>query len=169
MNNILPLPLSLNIGIPAVRSMKEARVVYGEYDTVLTTGPHSDEVKDIIHLKHKIVTFDDVVDDRAPNAPTYAKVVDALEFGIGASKLLVHCHAGISRSAAIAWGVAIGNGFEPSNAYATLESLQPMHTVSWKGQRPFFPNDLIVFYIDQYFGLDGQLAEITKGHRRFLK
>ena len=46
--------------LPTVRNIDEAREICNDFTSVLTVGPHRDEVSDFGHPDHKIVTFDDV-------------------------------------------------------------------------------------------------------------
>ena len=145
---------------PTVRNLEEAREQCLEYDAVLTAGPHHDEVSDFNHPIHKVVQFSDTMYERS-GGPTLENVVELIEFGAGVPKLLVHCHAGISRSTAIAWGVAIANGNDPLDAFLYLQKIHPTETTySGYGKRPFAPNTLIVKHLDKYFNLGTTLTNI---------
>ena len=102
--------------------LEEAREQCLEYDAVLTAGPHHDEVSDFNHPIHKVVQFSDTAYEKS-GGPTLENVVELIEFGAGVPKLLVHCHAGISRSTATAWGVAIANGNDPLDAFLYLQKV----------------------------------------------
>lgn len=147
---------------PTVRNLEEAREQCLEYDAVLTAGPHQDEVSDFNHPVHKVVQFSDtrrIID----GGPTLENIVELIEFGAGVPKLLVHCHAGISRSTATAWGVAIANGNDPLEAFLYLKEKHPQEKGYFGyGKRPFAPNILIVKHLDQYFNLGDTLLEIRK-------
>ena len=158
--------------LPTVRNLEEARILCGDFASVLTVGPDLHEVDDFGHPDHKVVTFDDVTEHhRGYLAPTFELVVEALEWGTGRANLLVHCHAGMSRSTSTAWGIAIANGFDPQEAYDLLKRNHPTERCrSWEGadarmrteRRAFIPNELVLQHLEHYFGLrSGQLREIA--------
>ena len=145
---------------PTVMNLEEARQHCLEYDAVLTAGPHQDEVSDFNHPIHKVVQFSDTM-YQENGGPTFEDVVELIEFGAGVPKLLVHCHAGISRSTATALGVAVANGKDPLESFLHLRDKHPQekgYFGYWK--RPFAPNILIVKHLDQYFNLCTTLLEI---------
>ena len=150
--------------LPTVRNLEEARIHAGEFSSVLTAGPDLDEVE-FGHPDHLVVTFDDVEDDDwGYQAPTFEQVREMVEWGRGRANLLVHCHAGISRSTATAWGIAIANGFDPSEAIAALHGRHPQSSYAgYRYRRSFHPNGLIVRHLEQLFGFpSGHLAEILE-------
>ena len=149
--------------LPTVRNLEEALTECLEYDAVITAGPQADEVSDFGHPLHKVVDFRDT-SMLTSGGPTYENVCELMEFGIGVPKLLVHCHAGISRSTATAWGVAIGNGVNPLEAFLQLKQNHPNER-GFSGfrhgvQRTFAPNKLIVSHLEKYFNLEGVLTPI---------
>jgi len=148
--------------LPTVRNLEEARQECLNYDAVLTAGPYKDEVSDFNHPIHKVVRFGDTTSERN-GGPTFKNVVELIEFGAGVPKLLVHCHAGISRSTATAWGVAIANGNDPLDSFLTLQKNHPIEK-SYYGshKRTFAPNLLIVEHLDTYFKLGTTLQDIRK-------
>jgi predicted protein tyrosine phosphatase len=148
------------IALPTVRNLQEARSQCFEYDAVITAGPYKDEVRDFGHPMHKVVEFRDTMFEEN-GGPTFENVVELVEFGAGIPKLLVHCHAGISRSTATAWGVAIANGHDPLDAFLTLQNNHPSEHSLFRGfRRTFAPNILIVKHLDKYFNLGTTLLEI---------
>lgn len=148
------------LSLPTVRNLDEAREQCLEYDAVITAGPRQEEVKDFKHPIHKVVQFTDTTSS-THGGPTYENVVELIEFGAGIPKLLVHCHAGISRSTATAWGVAIANGNDPLVSYITLRDKHPQERLFFgREQRPFAPNILIVKHLDTYFKLGSTLLDI---------
>lgn len=63
-------------------------------------------------------------------------------------KLLVHCHAGISRSTAVAIGILCQHGLNPSEATQKILDIRPQA----------FPNRHILQLFDDIFALNGQLV-----------
>jgi len=144
---------TLNKSIPTVRSLVEAEKECFDYDAVLTAGPNKYEVA-FGHPVHKIVEFRDST-HISSGGPTMDDVLEMLDFGINVPKLLVHCHAGISRSTAMAWGIAIGNGVDAEEAIFSLKKAQPTNKLGFvlrpHNQRPFSPNGLIVHHLQEIF------------------
>ena len=159
--------------LPTVRNIDEAREICNDFTSVLTVGPHRDEVSDFGHPDHKIVTFDDVTVAYAGyQAPSFDHVREIVKWGEGRSNLLVHCHAGMSRSTSSAWGIAIANGFDPKEAYDLLRQNHPIeHHRTWNPrpqvttylrQRAFIPNELVLKHLEQLFGFrSGTLRDIS--------
>jgi hypothetical protein len=153
-------PTTTDILLPTVRNLEEARLLSKNFGSVLTAGPQKREVNDFNHPDHKVVSFDDVVDERwGMNPPTYEHVKEMIEWGQGRQNLLVHCHAGISRSTATAWGIAISNGFNEEEAFHMLKSNHPTSKHrGWESsklatyRRTFSPNELIVQHLEKLFG-----------------
>lgn len=97
---------------------------------------------------HLILRFDDVADpSHSDQPPTREHVREILRFTKdipAGSKLLVHCHAGQSRSTAIAIGVLIQHGMEADAAWEHVRE-----------QRSFMlPNPLICEFLDVELGLN---------------
>jgi len=159
--------------LPTVRNIDEARDMCREFASVLTVGPERHEVSDFGHPDHKIVSFDDITVSYAGyRAPTFDHVREIVTWGQGRSNLIVHCHAGMSRSTSSAWGIAIANGFDPQEAYDLLKQRHPVvrHRAwapggperSHLGQRAFIPNELIVKHLERYLGFRrGTLLDIA--------
>ena len=77
----------------------------------------------------------------------------------GNDEILVHCHAGMSRSTATAWGIAIQRGMDPADAYDALKERHP-------AGRMFWPNDAIVEALEVIFDLKGLSRYNDKHHFR---
>lgn len=148
--------------LPTIVNLEEARERCHEFDGVLTAGPSYDEVLDFMHPVHKVVEFDDVVTSGFGYAPpSLAQVEEMIRWGEGRARLLVHCHAGMSRSTATAWGIAIANGHDPLEAFTALRNNHPVeihHVWRHGGERlelreprPFIPNRLIVRHLESIF------------------
>jgi predicted protein tyrosine phosphatase len=81
---------------------------------------------------------------------TPEKIQDILEFTAplqSKDKLLIHCHAGISRSTAVACGVLCQHGLTPSEAVKYVLSIRP----------PAYPNRHILTLFDDILALKGEL------------
>ena len=141
--------------IPTVRNMRESQDICKDFDAVLTVGPDQREVANFGHPNHKVVSFADTSSPLNPSAPKLSQILDAVSWGIGQENILVHCHAGISRSTATAWGIAIGNGMDPEEAIKKLSDAHPQEHfgfMSKLAKRPFSPNMLIVKHLEDIFG-----------------
>jgi predicted protein tyrosine phosphatase len=156
--------------LPTVRNLEEARTTCADYASVLTVGPDASEVDDFGHPDHKVVSFEDIsYNVRGFLAPTFELVREAVEWGAWRRNLLVHCHAGMSRSTSIAWGIAIANGFDPQDAYDLLKQNHPVEhrSVRLRGnqriaRRAFIPNELVLTHLERYFDFtDGTLRDIA--------
>jgi predicted protein tyrosine phosphatase len=73
-------------------------------------------------------------------------------------RLLVHCHAGKSRSPAMAIGILIQSGLSPTEAIDQVKIVRP----------ELIPNRLIVRLIDEVLLLDGSLVSIVNSHYQTL-
>jgi predicted protein tyrosine phosphatase len=78
-------------------------------------------------------------------------VEEMLQFGVDQKDLLVHCHAGISRSTATAWGIAIARGADPAESFEALKAAHPLDTFD-DGKRLFCPNRLLVEHVQEVLG-----------------
>lgn len=161
------------VQLPTVRDLEESCALSGQYKAVLTVGPQAREVADFGHPNHRVWTFGDTT--HGINAPRRDQIEEAIEWGAMQEDLLVHCHAGVSRSTATAWGVAILKGADAYDALCVLAKNHPME--EWYGdrymlgnkkekkirQRPFHPNQLIVAHLeDILFFNKGELIEMTR-------
>lgn len=151
------------VTLPVVGNIQEAEDWANQFSAIITAGPSASEVQ-WGHPNHLVVEFNDTTVGR--NAPTYEKVKQMIDWGVDREDILVHCHAGISRSTSTAWGIAIARGVEPEDAFITLRDSQPLDRSGFTrdGYRPFSPNRLIVQHLERLFGLD--LLHILYTHRR---
>ena len=145
------MPVSISTALPVIRNIEEAADLCHEFDAVITAGPDAYEVSGWDHPNHLVISFDDVTDPRYSDAPRLEQIKRIVEWGAKQEgSLLVHCHAGISRSTACAWGIAIAKGFDAKEALETLAEMHPDES-GW-GQRTFRPNPLIVKHLETIFG-----------------
>ncbi|MEY3575678.1 MAG: Dual specificity phosphatase, catalytic domain [Actinomycetota bacterium] len=156
-----PTSISSNL-LPTIVNLDEARERCHDFASVLTAGPSLDEVCDFAHPEHKVVEFDDVTSAYSGyTPPTFDQVEEMVRWGEGRIDLLVHCHAGMSRSTSTAWGIAIANGFDPQEAFDLLKNNHPVEThfawrsggnrIALRDPRPFIPNRLIVTHLESLF------------------
>jgi predicted protein tyrosine phosphatase len=104
---------------------------------------------------HLTLLFDDVENEEAAaNAwqlPSFEQVAQALTFARGVrGRLLIHCHAGISRSGALGYAAIadrLGAGFEEDAMTALLRS-----------RGGVIPNGLIVGFADRFLERKGALV-----------
>ncbi len=159
------MPVSISTALPVIRNIEEAAELCHEFDAVITAGPEKSEVSGWGHPNHLVVSFDDVTNDRYGDAPTLEQVRGIVEWGANqVGSILIHCHAGISRSTACAWGVAIAKGFDAKEA---LEELLEAHPQDGRwGQRMFRPNSLIVSHLETIFGRKDLKALVDKAIQR---
>ena len=145
------MSVSTSTQLPVIRNIEEAAELCHDFDAVITAGPDAYEVSGWGHPNHLIVSFDDVADPRYSDAPRLEQIGCIIEWGAKQEgSLLVHCHAGISRSTSCAWGIAIAKGFDAKEA---LEELLEAHPQDGRwGQRMFRPNSLIVSHLETIFG-----------------
>jgi len=91
---------------------------------------------------------------------TSIDMLDILEFTRSlksTDKLLVHCHAGISRSTAVACGVLCQHGLTPTESVKYVLSIRPQA----------FPNKHILTLFDELLGLSSQL--VTAGTKELVE
>lgn len=105
---------------------------------------------------HHIEYFDDIAvvmrADHNYTLPSREAIARVLEFTKNITKqdkVLIHCHAGISRSTAMAIGVLVQHGVDPERAIKYVEEIRPQ----------LFPNSLVMQHIDDELGLNGVLVE----------
>lgn len=99
------------------------------------------------------VTFDGKDESESKyRFPSKEMVARTLEFAKSITKedkVLIHCHAGISRSTAMAIATAVQFGLDPERAIKWVEEVRPQ----------LFPNALIIKYADEILEQNGALWE----------
>ncbi len=113
---------------------------------------------------HHIEGFDDVeeigstdkdgitIHGYAP--PTEDHIKRILEFTdkfLDCQNILVHCHAGICRSTAVAILIHCQAGFSPEEAFKRVEEARPQ----------LWPNRLVISLGDELLGLNGELVNVV--------
>ena len=148
---VLRRPLPFNgVELPCVRNIEEAWEWGRQFNAVLTAGPDRWEVR-MDHPNHRVWAFEDTT--RPSTGPSLKQVEEMISWGKGQRDLLVHCHAGMSRSTAVAWGICLARGLDPEDSLAALYAAHPFE--SWGERRLFIPNRLIVQHLEAIFDMRG--------------
>lgn len=109
---------------------------------------------------HHVHRFDDVEADMGElKAPVRADLEKILAFTANlqdGDRLLVHCHAGVSRSTSAAIAILIQHGVPFTEAFDRVKAIRP----------PLWPNHTIVKLTDEVFGLGGHLVEHVTAWKR---
>ena len=141
-------------------SLEAAREIdHSIYDGVITIEDSTIEDPlriDSSECPQLVLCFDDIsqpVDNYI--LPTESHIKRALQFAdeLGDGSLLIHCHAGVSRSSGIALAIIAsgrGKGHEKESV-KELEKINPNCT----------PNKLIVWFSDEILGREGKLFKIA--------
>jgi predicted protein tyrosine phosphatase len=138
---------------------------FGWADCIISIDDPGSDIT-VIGAKHGLFIFEDILNE-GPGGPSLAACKAILEHtaacGLGPrSRLLVHCHAGISRSTAVALGVEASLGRTPEEAWRKVYRARP---AAW-------PNHLVDGYFDDLLDLKGGLLAVSaaverKQRRRF--
>jgi predicted protein tyrosine phosphatase len=116
-------------------------------------------------VDHELIRFDDIVAEYPGfEACTEAHIVRLLQFGERAHKnptghVLVHCHAGVSRSTAAA--AILMSQFSPGEEEAAFLKLLQLRKHGW-------PNTRMVEFADKLLDRKGAMLEGLKAYRRAL-
>ncbi|GGF46342.1 hypothetical protein GCM10011611_61030 [Aliidongia dinghuensis] len=146
-----------------IAGASRARRVKRRFDAVITIEdpglPPSRRVRfhRVPHPDHLVLIFEDLDE---PHPPIITATIEHVEAAISfarerpAASLLVHCHAGIGRSPAIALAIIadrLGSGFEPE-ALGELLRLRPMAV----------PNLLAIKHADAALDRNGKLLALVE-------
>jgi predicted protein tyrosine phosphatase len=111
---------------------------------------------------HLILRFHDVEKEvEGYVAPTEDQLRQALLHTADLSetdRLLVHCHAGKSRSPALAIGILVQAGLSPGAALDRVRAIRP----------ELIPNRLMIRQLDDVLGLQGELVRLVAAHYQAL-
>lgn len=151
---IRPEPLN-GIELPTVRNLVETALIGDQFGAVLTSGPDAREVN-FGFDNHRVWSFDD--SEHLVYGPQLHQVEEMVFWGAEQEDLLVHCHAGMSRSTATAWGVAIARGLDARDSLVALRKAHPWD-YSDNEKRWFCPNALLVNHLQVIFN-DPTLLDI---------
>jgi predicted protein tyrosine phosphatase len=108
---------------------------------------------------HKVLCFHDIDDPRLPAPPRRRHVREGLLFARqhAGRRLLIHCHAGVSRSTALAYAILIDHHRAIGDERRMLD-----HLVALRPQA--CPNRLMVRYADQLLGCRGRMIQAVEEH-----
>jgi hypothetical protein len=138
-------------------NIDEAAELAAEFDTVITAGPTADEVAEYFtHPDHLVVEFHDTI-ERSWGGPSRADVRTILDFAATRvdRSILIHCHAGMSRSTATAIAILASWGMTPEAAFEHARASRPADAI--EDDRLFVPNALLLSHADAL--LDSELVE----------
>lgn len=85
----------------------------------------------------------------SPEKEQIQQVLDFSKSFTSTDRILVHCHAGISRSSAVAISVLTQHGLEPFEAFGHVQRIC----------KDMYPNKLILRYADELLGLNNRLVD----------
>jgi predicted protein tyrosine phosphatase len=98
-----------------------------------------------IQFRHLLEHFDDTESEFSPHGPKRQQIERILEFSRSITphdRMIVHCHAGLSRSTATALAIFVQHGMDEFSALRSLLKLRPAAT----------PNLLVLYHVDQIMG-----------------
>jgi predicted protein tyrosine phosphatase len=144
--------MTSTFALPCICSLAEAEVSGSSFAHVVSLVPSTSALLNS-HPSRVCVPFADVFFPQQPQAPTPADIEQLLAFAPSPRDgLLIHCHAGVSRSTATALGLLAAWGVDPAEAYTALHDAHPPG-------RLFAPNPLVLTLFDNALGLGGALYE----------
>lgn len=144
--------------IVAVLSIEHPGVKPGDKGSAPRIGEHG-----FSHVPQKILAFWDS-EQAVNNGPNIAQVEEGLDFVMAhleSGTVLIHCHAGKSRSVAIALGaLALSHpDKDETELLALLLEIRPVAA----------PNILIVEMVDKIAGRDGKLLQAVLDHPKITE
>ncbi len=162
----MPLPSQRVIicGIPELPQHSSSGVTH-VLSIIDTHEPRPEALDDFFEIDHELVRFDDVVAEYPGfEACTPAHIEKVLAFGervhaAAGSHVLIHCHAGVSRSQAAA--AILMAQHAPGQEEAAFLRLLELRKHGW-------PNTRMVEFADQLLQRDGALIRGLLAYRRAL-
>ena len=130
-----------------------------------THEPRPPALDDFFEIDHELIRFDDIVDEYPGfKACTPRHIAQVLEFGervhaTAGSHVLVHCHAGVSRSTAAAAILMCQHA--PGQEKAAFLKLLDLRKHGW-------PNTRMVQFADTLLKRDGAMLRGLIAYRRAL-
>jgi predicted protein tyrosine phosphatase len=147
--------------IPVVRDITTAEMLSGMFPSIVTAGPSATEVN-WGHANHLVESFPDTT--ATLSGPQLKQVERMLKFGQeNEGRILVHCHAGVSRSTATAIGIMMARGYSPESAVDAIHGTHPQG-------HEFWPNELIIEHVETIFALPKDtIRRLLKSKRTYLQ
>jgi predicted protein tyrosine phosphatase len=151
-------------GIPELPQYSSAGVTH-ILSIIDTQEPRPEALDDFHEIEHRLIRFDDVVAEYPGfEACTPAQIQEMLAFGervqaARGSHVLIHCHAGVSRSQAAA--AILMAQHAPGQEEAAFLRLLELRRHGW-------PNTRMVEFADQLLKRDGALLDGLQAYRRAL-
>jgi predicted protein tyrosine phosphatase len=164
------MAIKLNIAISSLYDAKR-RVRAGLFSHVISIADSTEDLRELSdeheygNLDHFFVAiFEDVEEAKRAKRPNarFAQrehIQGILNFTQNLTpndRILIHCHAGISRSPAVALGVHCQHGATPEEAVSKI--LEVRHSA--------FPNLLVTTLMDNELGLKGELIMAVEKFRK---
>ena len=108
---------------------------------------------------HKVLRFRDIEDANLPAAPARHHVRAGLRFARRhrGRRLLIHCHAGVSRSTALAFAILIDRHDAVGDEHRLLERILELRPQAC-------PNRLVVRHADALLGCAGRMIQAVEDH-----
>ena len=151
-----PNPLARpGIHVRGLRELNAESVHVVDFVVSITDGPNIKIPFEIIPRKVIRVFFEDT---EFPDQDEYLQMRNGVHRVLAAirsrgltpeDRLLIHCHAGVSRSAALAWAIMVQMGQDIPGAFEQL----------WKARPKIWPNRIVLNIADSYLGLNGKLSQ----------
>jgi predicted protein tyrosine phosphatase len=111
----------------------------------------------IPHLLVKVHDIEEPMEDQVlPNKNHIGSVFDFTKDLKENDRILVHCHMGVSRSAATAIGILMQHGMDYESAYTYIKKIRDCAS----------PNHMIVKLLDDWFRLNGEFTEYMVNIRK---
>lgn len=147
--------------LPVVADLVTARKIAGRFEAVISLAGTRRESGQLKHHPRRLwLPMEDTSDRGEARAPSTQAVKDILAFtGEGPGSILVHCRYGQSRSAAVALGLAVHFGWDPTVAVRELLGAHP-------AGMPFAPNQLLLELFDEELHCGGRLLTTGLDHTR---
>jgi predicted protein tyrosine phosphatase len=150
-----------------VTDFGEACARAGGFDAVISIeSPGSTKLTGRLHRfraatepAHKVLRFFDIEDPRQPSAPARHHVRAGLLFARqhAGRHMLIHCHAGVSRSTALAYAILIDRHDAVGDERAMLERILEIRPQAC-------PNRLVVRHADALLGCAGRMIQAVEDH-----
>lgn len=130
-----------------VCNIREAPRLAPHYEHVASVGPSRDELG-FEHPSHIVETFEDSLDADGVSLAQLDRLLGWYQ-GLGLGGVLVHCHAGVSRSTGVAVGFHLVDGASAFEAVLAVMGQQPF---DFGERRVCWPNGRVVGFLDLLFG-----------------